>query len=155
MLGGDPEALRAAARRLRTHADRLDGTTQRLRDGHALDWRGTAADSFRHRLAREVQGVESTRESILTAAASMDSLADELAARQAAIRRAMEQVDEAVDSAVSTVNGLAHRAWDALTGTERAAEEQARSVLATVGSTLPPPGHPDYLDLARRLGGGR
>jgi hypothetical protein len=56
-----------------------------------------------------------------------------------------------VSAARHTVGRFAGAVWDTLTGAEKKAEEAARDLLDSVGD-LPPPGHPDWLDLARRIG---
>ena len=150
-LGGNPDELRALARRLRTDAGEVEHTATRVRQGQGIHWVGLAAERYRERLREHGTQIDRTRDEILSAAARLDELADTLEERQRAIARAMSLVDDALASARDTVGRFAGEVWDTLTGAEQAAEETARDLLGSVRE-LPPPGHPDWVDLAKRLG---
>lgn len=150
--GGDPEAIRQHARRLRSTAQDLARTGDRVRAGAGVEWVGVAADRYRERLADHGRRVSAAQDRLAGTAAALDRLADELEARQEAIRRAMRFVEDRIDDARRTVHRLAHLADDALTGAERAAREAARGVLGTVAGGLPTPGSPDWSGVADRIG---
>lgn len=150
-LGGNPEELRTLARRLRTDAGEVGHTATRVRQGQGIHWVGLAAERYRGRLREHGAQIDRTRDEILTAASRLDELADALEERQRAIARAMDLVDDALTSARDTIGRFAGDVWDTLTGAEKAAEETARDLLDSVRE-LPSPGHPDWVDLARRIG---
>lgn len=150
--GGDPEAIRAHARRLRSVAEDVTSTGDRVTAGAGIEWVGVAADRYRERLAEHGQRVASARDEVLGTATALEHLADELEARQAAIKRAMQFVEDRIDDARRTVNRLGDVAEDVLTGAEKAARDAARGVLGTVAGGLPAPGAPDWSALADRIG---
>lgn len=150
-LGGDPEQIRHLARRLRTEADDVEHTAARVRAGSGVHWVGAASERYRERLRGHAREIDETRDQLLHAATRLDHLADTLEERQRAIARAMELVDDALGSARRTISNVAGAVWDELTGAEKSAEQAARSLLDSV-TQLPAPGHPDWLDLARRVG---
>jgi uncharacterized protein YukE len=150
--GGDPEAIRTHARRLRTRADDVARTGDRVRRGAGVEWAGVAAERYRERLHAHGRDVTAAHEEMLDAARALDTLADELESRQEAIRRAMRLVEDRVDDARRVVGWLGDLADDALTGAERGARDAARSVLRAVGDALPAPGAPDWSGLAERVG---
>lgn len=152
MIGGNPEEIRRLARILRTQAERTVDIKDAVARGQGVPWVGLAGDRFRERLANECREMERTRAEILDAASALDRLADELEERQAAIRRAMDFVDGELSKARSTVQRFAGEVWDTLTGAEKSLHSSARRLLDSVDD-LPPIGHPDWLDLARRVGG--
>jgi hypothetical protein len=149
---GDPEAIRVHARRVRTMAEDVGRTGDRVTSGAGIAWVGVAADRYRERLAQHGRRVASARDEILHAASVLDRLADELEARQAAIRKAMQFVEDRIADARRTVSRLGGVAEDLLTGGERAARDTARGVLGTVSGGLPPSGAPDWPALADRVG---
>jgi uncharacterized protein YukE len=150
--GGDPEAIRQHARRLRAAAEDVGRTGDRVRAGAGVAWAGVAADRYRERLAEHGGRVAAARDEVLRAAGALETLADRVEARQAAIRRAMRFVEDRLDEARRTVRRLGGVADDALTAAEHAARDTARSVLGTVGGGLPAPGAPDWSGLADRIG---
>ncbi len=150
-LGGDPEAIRALARRLRSEASDVELTAARVRRGEGVQWVGLAAERYRQRLREHARDIDETRDAISDAAVRLDGLADTLEERQRAIAHAMNLVEDTLSAARSTVGRFVGAAWDTLTGAEQKAEEAARDLLGSV-SQLPPPGHPDWVDLARRIG---
>ncbi|WP_431838369.1 WXG100 family type VII secretion target [Cellulomonas sp. Y8] len=150
--GGDPEAIRQHARRLRATADDVARTGDRVRAGAGVEWVGVAADRYRERLAEHARRVTTARDELLGTAGALDRLADELEARQAAIRRAMQLVEDRLDDARRTVGRLAGVADDVLTAAERAARRAAHGVLGTVAGGLPSPGSPDWPGIADRIG---
>lgn len=150
--GGDPEAIRAHARRLRSMAEDVGRTGDRVRSGAGIEWVGVAADRYRERLAEHGQRVTAAQDEMTGTAAQLDHLADELEARQAAIKRAMQFVEDRVADARRTVDRLAGVAEDVLSGAEKAARDAARGILGTVAGGLPTPGAPDWTGLADRLG---
>jgi len=150
--GGDPEAIRQHARRVRSTAEDVARTGDRVRAGAGVEWVGLAADRYRERLAEHGQRVAAAQDQLLGTATLLDRLADELEARQAAIRRAMRFVEDRIDDARRTVHRLAGAADDVLTGAERAAREAAHRVLGTVAGGLPTPGSPDWSGVADRIG---
>jgi uncharacterized protein YukE len=150
--GGDPEAIRQHARRLRTMAEDVARTGDRVRSGAGIEWVGVAADRYRERLATHGQRVTAAQDEMLGAATALDALADQLEARQAAIRRAMQFVEDRVDDARRTVHRLGGLADDVLSGAERGARDAARTLLGTVAGGLPSPGQPDWTGLADRIG---
>jgi hypothetical protein len=150
--GGDPEAIRAHARRLRTMAEDVTRTGDRVTSGAGIEWVGVAADRYRERLAEHGNRVTSARDEVLGTATRLDRLADELEARQAAIRKAMQFVEDRVGDARRTVIRLGGVAEDVLTGAERTARDAARGVLGTVSGGLPSVGAPDWSALADRIG---
>lgn len=150
--GGDPEAIRQHARRLRTTAEDVARTGDRVRAGSGIEWVGVAADRYRERLAQHGQRVSAAQDELLGTAAALERLADELEARQAAIRRAMQFVEDRLDDARRTVGRLGDLTDDVLSGAERAARDAARGVLGTVAGGLPTPGSPDWSGIADRIG---
>lgn len=150
--GGDPEAIRQHARRLRATAEDVARTGDRVRAGSGVEWVGVAADRYRERLAQHGQKVTAAQDELLGTAAALERLADELEARQAAIRRAMQFVEDRLDDARRTVGRLGDLADDVLSGAERAARDAARGVLGTVARGLPAPGSPDWSGVADRIG---
>lgn len=150
--GGDPEAIRQHARRLRATADDVARTGDRVRAGAGVEWVGVAADRYRERLAEHARRVTTARDELLGTAGALDRLADELEARQAAIRRAMQLVEDRLDDARRTVGRLAGVADDVLTVAEQAARRAAHGVLGTVAGGLPSPGSPDWSGVADRIG---
>ncbi len=150
--GGDPEAIRQHARRLRATADDVARTGDRVRAGAGVEWVGVAADRYRERLAEHAQRVTAAQDELLGTAGALDRLADELEARQAAIRRAMQLVEDRLDDARRTLGRLAGVADDVLTAAERAARRAAHGVLGTVAGGLPSPGSPDWSGMADRIG---
>jgi ABC-type transporter Mla subunit MlaD len=149
-VGGDPEAIRMLARGLRTQAGDVGHTAGRVRSGQGIEWVGLAADRYRERLRERARDIDETREAVLAAAGRLDELADTLEDRQRAIARAAAEVEDALDGARRTVTRFAGAVWDDLSGAEQSAERGARRLLDTVRE-LPAPGHPDWIDLARRL----
>ena len=150
--GGDPEAIRQHARRLRATADDVARTGDRVRAGAGVEWVGIAADRYRERLAEHARLVAAAQDELLGTAGALDRLADELEARQAAIRRAMRFVEDRLDDARRTVGRLAGVADDVLTAAEQAARRAAHGVLGTVAGGLPSPGSPDWSGVADRIG---
>ncbi|WP_158374830.1 WXG100 family type VII secretion target [Cellulosimicrobium cellulans] len=150
--GGDPEAIRQHARRLRATADDVARTGDRVRAGAGVEWVGVAADRYRERLAEHAQRVTAAQDELLGTAGALDRLADELESRQAAIRRAMRFVEDRLDDARRTVGRLAGVADGLLTGAEQAARRAAHGVLGTVAGGLPTPGSPDWSGVADRIG---
>jgi len=150
--GGDPEAIRQHAGRLRTMAEDVARTGNRVRGGAGIEWVGVAADRYRERLAEHGQKVSAAQEEMLGTARALDRLADELEARQEAIRRATQFVEDRLEDARRTVSRLADVADDVLTGAEKAARDAAHGVLRTVSSGLPNPGSPDWSGIADRIG---
>lgn len=153
VAGGDPEAIRAHARRVRSMAEDVGRTGDQVRAGAGIEWVGVAADRYRERLAQHGRRVSAAQQELLGTAASLERLADQLEVRQAAIRRAMQFVEDRVAEAQRTVRRLGGVAEDALDTAERAARDAARGVLGTVAGGLPSPGAPDWSALADRLGG--
>lgn len=151
-IGGDPEELRRLARQLRRQASEVDDTAARVRRAEGVRWVGLAADRFRERLAQHGREIEQTRGDLVAAAARLDRLADVLEERQRAIARAMAFVEDELDAARRTVTSFAGRVWDTLTAQEKSAEQAARDLLGRIPS-LPSPGHPVWVDLARQIGG--
>ncbi len=151
-LGGDPDELRRMARRLREQAGEVEHTAGRVGRAEGVEWVGLSADRFRDRLREHGREIARTRRELVDASSALDHLADELEERQLAIARAMDLVEAELSAARRTVSGFAGGVWDTLTGAERAAERAARGLLDSV-THLPSPGHPDWLDLARRMGG--
>jgi ABC-type transporter Mla subunit MlaD len=151
-VGGDPEEIRRQARQLRRVAETVSDVSDRVARGQGLPWSGHASDRFRQRLADEGRGLVRSRETVLQAAAELDRLATVLDERQAEIRRAMKFVEDELGRARSTLQRFAGEVWDTLTGAEKAVERAARDVLRH-GTNLPPVGHPDWIDAARRFGG--
>ncbi len=125
-IGGNPEDVRARARRVRTLAAGLNSTASGVRAGGGIEWVGVASERYRARLADHARQVEAARGEFLGTAAALDHLADTLEQRQAAIRRAMEFVDDAVDDARRAVARLA---GDTLSDAERATKRAAQEVL--------------------------
>ena len=80
--GGDPEAIRAHARRLRSMAEDVGRTGDRVRSGAGIEWVGVAADRYRERLAEHGQRVTAAQDEMTGTAAQLDHLADELEARK-------------------------------------------------------------------------
>jgi len=150
--GGDPEAIRQHAGRLRATADEVARTGDRVRAGAGIAWVGVAADRYRERLAEHGRRVAAAQDQVLGAAAALDRLADQLEARQATIRRAMRFVEDRVDDARRTVGRLGGLADDVLTAGEQAARRAAHTVLGTVAGGLPTPGSPDWSGVAERIG---
>lgn len=150
--GGDPEAIRQHARRLRSTAEDVGRTGDRVRAGAGIEWAGLAADRYRERLAEHGRRVSAAHDQLLGTAATLDRLADELEARQAVIRRAMRFVEDRLDEARRTVDRLAGVADGLLTGAEQAARRAAHGVLGTVAGGLPTPGSPDWSGVADRIG---
>lgn len=151
-MGGNPEEIRRQARLMRRHAESVADVGDRVERGHGLQWTGVASERFRDRLVREGRDLERARQTVLDAAKELDHLADVLEERQAAIRRAMDFVERELDSARSTIQRFAGEVWDTLTGAEKAVQQTAKDVLRTA-SKLPPVGHPEWVTMARRLGG--
>ncbi|TKR24400.1 hypothetical protein FA014_06370 [Cellulomonas hominis] len=150
--GGDPEAIRQHARRVRSTAEDVARTGDRVRAGAGVEWVGLAADRYRERLAEHGQRVSAAQDQLFGTATLLDRLADELEARQAAIRRAMRFVEDRIDDARRTVGRLGDLADDLLSGAEQAARDAARGVLGTVAGGLPTPGSPDWAGIADRIG---
>lgn len=150
-LGGNPEEIRRQARAMRRHADTVLDVSDRVATGHGVQWTGRAADRFRERLAREGQALAQTRETVLGAATELDHLAATLDERQAAIRRAMAAVEDEIERARSTISRFAGEVWDTLTGAEQNLEKAARRILGQA-SQLPPVGHPDWIQVASKMG---
>jgi uncharacterized protein YukE len=150
--GGDPEEIRAHARRLRTAAEGVARTGDRVRAGAGIRWAGVAAERYQARLHEHGRDVTAAQEEMLQAARALDRLAEELEDRQQAIRRAMQLVEDRLDDARRVVGRLGDLADDVLTAAERGARDAARSVLRAVGDVLPAPGAPDWSRLADRVG---
>ena len=150
-LGGSPEDIRLAARRVRAHAQDVDAVAARVRSGQGVTWVGTAAERYRERLREHARAIETTRGHVDDLAVRLDELAGDLEERQRAVARATDAVEDVLSSARSTLGRLAGVVRDELTDAERQAEDAARAVLDTVREP-PPLGHPDWLDVARRLG---
>jgi len=150
--GGDPEAIRAHARRLRSAAEDVARTGDRVRSGAGIRWAGLAAERHQARLHEHGRDVTAALEEVRQAARTLDRLAEELEDRQQAIRRAMQLVEDRVEDARRVVGRLGDLAEDVLTSAERGARDTARSVLRTVGDALPAPGAPDWSALADRVG---
>jgi ABC-type transporter Mla subunit MlaD len=150
--GGDPEAIRQHARRVRSTAEDVARTRDRVRAGAGIEWVGLAADRYRERLADHGQRVSAAHDQLLGTATVLDRLADELEARQEAIRRAMRFVEDRLDDARRTLDRLAGVADGLLTGAEQAARRAAHGVLGTVAGGLPTPGSPDWSGVADRIG---
>lgn len=149
-VGGDPNAIRALARRLRTVATEVDDTGARVLRSQGVEWVGLAADRYRERLADRAREIAGTSESVDDAAARLEELATALEERQAMIAAAMAEVEDRLDGARSFLGRIGGIASDALTSAERTAANQARRLLDTVPE-VPPPGHPLWLELSTRL----
>ena len=149
-IGGSPAEIRREAARVRTWADSLEGTGDRVRTGHGVEWVGPAGDRFRERLADHAADVGTSRQEELDLARALDHLADTLEERQAAIRRAQEIVEDALDGARGVLGRLGDLASDLLSDGEQAARSAARDLVRTLAST-PPPGSPDWLNIAQRV----
>lgn len=151
MIGGDPEELRALAARVRRWSTELDETASAVAAGAGIEWRGTAAERYRDRLAAHALAVAAARDEVDELAGSLGDLADALAERQASIRRAEAVVVGLVEDARRTADRLRHVAEDVLTFGERAARDTAENVLRTVVA-FPLPGEPAWEGLAKQLG---
>lgn len=85
-LGGDPEAIRQTAARLRGHIEALavdrESAARRL-DG--VEWESAAAAGFREQSARDFELYERASESLEDVARALDHLAGTLAHRQQAV----------------------------------------------------------------------
>ena len=138
------------ARSLRTQAGDVQHAAGRVRSGQGIEWVGLAADRYRERLRERAADIEETHAAVLAAAGRLDELADTLEERQRAIARAAAEVEDTLDGARRTLTRFAGSVWDDLTDAEQTAERGARRLLDTVRE-LPTPGHPDWVDLARRL----
>lgn len=147
-IGGNPEEVRARARRVRQMAEDLDSTAATVRSGAGIEWVGVAADRYRDRLVDHGRQVQAAHAELVATADALDRLADTLEERQAAIRRAMQAVEDAVDSARRT---LARHADEVVTEAERATRRAAQEVLDRARS-LPVPGAPEWTTLARTIG---
>ena len=151
-LGGDPADIRAQARAVRRWAEDLTTTRDRVRTGYGTEWVGLAAERHLDRLHQHATHIDEARDELLDVARQLDDLAARLEEIQAAIRRATSIVEDTVSGARSTLGRLAGIARDLLDDGERAASQAAETVLRTVGGSLPAPGSPQWLDLARTLG---
>jgi uncharacterized protein YukE len=150
--GGDPEAIRAHARRLRTTAEEVTATRHRIAAGAGIDWTGVAAGRYRERLVDHIRRVGAAQDEMRRTADALDRLADELEARQAAIKRAMALVEDRLADARRTVDRLGGLAEDVLDGAQRAARDSAQAVLGAVRGGLPSPGLPAWSEIADRIG---
>jgi uncharacterized protein YukE len=135
---------------MRTHSDDVGAIVRPLSDGTDVAWTGPAADRFRERLADQQADVLAVRSTMLDAADALDRLADELAERQAAIERARQAVLGALDRARDLVGSAASFVGDVLPDALGAGVDWAQGLLDRA-SSLPVPGHPDWLDLEATL----
>jgi ABC-type transporter Mla subunit MlaD len=150
-LGGDPDEIRGLANMVRGYAADVAVAGRALADTAQIEWTGPAADRFHRRLDEQQADVADVRSTLMDAADALDRLANTLQARQEAIRRAMDAVNGMLSDAGDVLGGLADKALDVLSLGQREAADRARDLLDGVGS-LPPLGHPDWLDVAARIG---
>lgn len=114
-IGGDPEQIRAAARRLRSRADEMETGCLRTLTRRDLGWVSTAAHAFEDRLHQRAHEAHAACESVRAAASRMDRLADELAQRQLFVARlaaeAESGVEDLADQARSRLHELLGVVW--------------------------------------------
>lgn len=149
-LGGNPEDLRSLARRLRKQADEVEATATRLKAGQEVQWTGIAAVRFQERLAAHGQELETSRDSVTSAATKADQLADALEERQRAIAAAIDKLNDAANQARSTLNRFAGAVWEDLTNLEQANQRKAEHLLDELKDP-PALGDPHWIDIAKEL----
>lgn len=149
---GDPGEVRAVARQLRALAAEVGDSADRLVAGHDMEWRSTAASTFRAQLTECTGQVRGCIEELEEAARAVDRHADEVAERLAAIAAAevwarqqiaglREEAEGLVEGVVGGVRDLAGDAWN---------------TMRNLPDQLPTPGSVDWLDISERIGrGGR
>lgn len=97
-LGGDPEAIRHLAARLRAAVETLaldNAVVQRRLD--AVEWESTAAEAFRRQSAHDFAAYERTSGSLEDVARTLDHLAATLADRQKAFLDAAAAVGRTLE----------------------------------------------------------
>jgi hypothetical protein len=97
-LGGDPEAIRQSAARLRTLVESLavdrEVAARRL---DAVEWESAAAAGFREQSARDFDLYQRASESLEDVARALDHLAATLARRQQAVVDLAAEVGRTVE----------------------------------------------------------
>jgi acyl-CoA reductase-like NAD-dependent aldehyde dehydrogenase len=152
MIGGDPTRLEDLARGVRRLGAQVGLAADHIRHTEQVEWVSTAAGEFRDRLRSHADWVERCRDDIARAAVLLDELAQTLRERQAAIRAAESFVRGLLEAARETIDALVGIPTDALDVDQRQSLARAHGVVETVPS-LPHRGAPEWLDLARRVGG--
>lgn len=132
-FGGDPDAIRDLALKVRTWAVDVNGTRDDVRAGSGANWVGSAADRYRIRLAEHAQDITDAHDEMIDAAVALEKLADELEERKKFLSNVVDAVADKVDEAVKTVNRYANIALDELTDLERAASSAAKDFINRAG----------------------
>ncbi len=112
MIGGDPAALRALARRVRDHGDEIAQTAARVRTASDAEWHSTAADRFREVLDRSSVDFGQVGDRYEHLAERLEHLATTLESRQQLLVAAFNEAREAFDKAQDAVEDGARAAWD-------------------------------------------
>lgn len=148
-FGVDPEQVHAIARDVAARAGEVAAAADRVRTREVV-WVGPAGDAFRARRAALAGQVASGQAAAAASAEEIHRLARLLAERQAAVQAAMNEVQARVADASRIASRLGDVAGELLNSVQAAALGRARELLDQA-RTLPPPGSPEWLDVAREL----
>lgn len=98
-IGGDPQDVRAIARRIRLWADEVDDDAASVQQAQQIDWRSTAASSFIDKIQTRYEQTTAVAESMRDAADAVDHLADVLEERQDELSDLLEQAGRTIADA--------------------------------------------------------
>jgi uncharacterized protein YukE len=102
-IGGDPQDVRAVARRIRSWADEVDDDATSVRQAKQIDWKSTAASSFVAKIETRYDEVTAVAESMRDAADAVDHLADVLEDRQDTLNDLLEKAGKTLADAEDMV----------------------------------------------------
>lgn len=119
-IGGDPQDIRAIARRIQLWANGVDDDAASVLRAKQIDWRSTAASSFLDKIETRHTQTVAVADSMREAADAIDHLADVLEDRQDALMDLLEQAGKTIADAEQMVrDGVT----DLLGGVESLANE--------------------------------
>lgn len=128
-VGGDPEELRATARRVRTWASDVETEASRVFRVGGVGWESTAASGFIEKVGERHRDTTDVVESMRHAAGTYDDLARTLEGRQEKLLKLLEEAGKTIEDAEEMV---AKGAKDLLEGAESlagAAKEKGEELL--------------------------
>lgn len=111
-FGGNPDDLRADARRLRALAERVEAESVAVFAGLDLGWQSTAADRLTTRLVERRGDALAVIDRIEALATEFDELADTLAERQAAMTALLDRAREAGEDVVEGIGEVGRTIWE-------------------------------------------
>jgi ABC-type transporter Mla subunit MlaD len=119
-IGGDPQDIRAIARRVRVWADEVDDDASSVRRAKDIDWKSTAASSFIEKIETRYEQTTAVADSMRDAASEIDHLADVLQDRQDTLSDLLEKAGKTLADAEEMLrNGVT----DLIGGVESLANE--------------------------------